>query len=66
MQEIIVDTARGHTLSPEAQKINELVREVRVLRECMEVLTRAFRYGHSYQAVARNLETLLEKKNDRN
>ena len=62
MKEMTVDTARGQTLSPEAQKINELVREVNVLRQCMEVLTWAFCYGDSYQSVARELEALLEKK----
>ena len=36
MQEMTADSARGQTLSPEVQKINELVREVSVLRECIE------------------------------
>ena len=56
MQEIIVDTARGQALSPEAQKINELVREVRVLRECME-----------YDILPKMTADSIEKRlNDRN
>jgi hypothetical protein len=39
MDEIIVDTARGQALSPEAQKINELVREVAKLSQCILMLS---------------------------
>jgi hypothetical protein len=63
MQEIIVDTARGQALSPEAQKINELVREVRVLRECMEDVALHFQYDILPKMTADSIEKRL---NDRN
>ena len=45
MKEMTVDTARGQTLSPEAQKINELVREVNVLRQCILMLSQYADHG---------------------
>jgi len=94
MEEMTADTARGQALSPEAQKINEiikhlnktepgegvggveqlgrtrltradhhrkineLVREVNVLRQCMEQLNR----DNTLELAVRTIETLLEKK----
>jgi len=62
MKEILADTARGQTLSPEAQKINELVREVNVLRECMGWILEANQLGNTRQHLALHLGRLLEKK----
>lgn len=63
MQEMTADSARGQALSPEAQKINELVREVSVLRECMEDLVLHLQYHIHPKITAGSIE---EKLNDGN